>query len=284
MGAYTYESFINELLAVVVLYKKKPSQSISLECIEKQKHANEIQTLLVDNSPEALQEETLKTHYEYIHQPENPGVSRSYNMAAEKAKSMGRKWLLLLDDDSSLPSDYLEQIHETVSQFPCYLVFAPIVSTERGVISPCRYHFHRGSELGKIETGPQTFKGKSLVNSGLVLDVCVFEKTGGYNERIPLDYSDHYFVRQLNKHQIKVVVCKVGFAHQLSAQEQKKNEIEIWRFRFFCRGAIEMIGSARDLLILIPYILAKAIKKTIHHSSLSFLLVALKSMFNKVAR
>ena len=54
----------------------------------------------------------------YLHDPENSGVSRAYNVGALHAKKNQRQWILLLDQDTTLPDTFLERYGDAIEKNP----------------------------------------------------------------------------------------------------------------------------------------------------------------------
>src|SRR5688572_24441325 len=101
------DAFVDEILFVIVLYKKQPAESLAYISIRNATQGSSVQPaiFLYDNSPEA---HTLNVGgIIYRHDPENGGVSKAYNEGFLVARDTEKKWLMLLDQDTAPDADFL---------------------------------------------------------------------------------------------------------------------------------------------------------------------------------
>lgn len=238
---------INNILFVIVLYKvklEKSSSYVSLtECL---KHTGKKGNLYVyDNTPVQQEIDYLNPYWniEYIHDSNNSGISIAYNRAARYAESCDKKWLLFADQDTNFGKYYLKEL---VDKIECNLninIFCPILETKNGVIvSPSRLVFMRGCPIKNLKTGIFPLKNISIINSGLCVSLDAFSKAGGYNENIKLDFSDHYFVSKLSKHNSHFCIVADNIQQDLSTFSDSHVKV-VNRFRFYCNGAKYFLGK-----------------------------------------
>src|ERR1700684_1587567 len=107
----------NQIVAVVVLYKRLPEQSQTINSLAAIFAANpdlldSVQVILFDNSPKPLDEVRLSFPCTYRHAGRNVGTSGAYNYAMEFAEAAGVPWLLLLDQDTTLSAEFLPRMLE----------------------------------------------------------------------------------------------------------------------------------------------------------------------------
>lgn len=135
----------NELSCVLVLYRKTPDQSQALADLrtffrEKAQAGVTLSLLVYDNSPSAAspRPEVWKgVTMTYRHDPRNLGLAVAYNLALQKAVESGRKWLLLLDQDTHLKGDFLDTLLEQLDK-PANAVCALVPKLRQGqtILSP----------------------------------------------------------------------------------------------------------------------------------------------------
>src|SRR5271155_3913520 len=95
------------ILAIVVIYKRSPSESRSLCSLVDVLNANpdlaEYFSLIVyDNSPYRQSfDMDVNVQVMYKHDPTNAGLATAYNFALALAQQKHNEWLLLLDQDTS---------------------------------------------------------------------------------------------------------------------------------------------------------------------------------------
>lgn len=220
------------IMVVVVCY------NVEINKIEYLKKLNDVDVYLYDNSPEP--QKLSNEHWMYTHNPLNPGVSKAYNDAYEKALDMGVTHLLLLDHDTAFSEEILDKYREAARKYGDQYLVAPIIHGNDKVYSPFIEKFIRNRPMPLNEFNymeQYSLKGKSLINSGLLVPMKVFEETGGFCEDIPLDFSDIYFMDQYKKRKDEIVLLKVKLEHKLSGDEGYDEERELKRFRYYCRGA-----------------------------------------------
>lgn len=193
-----------DILAVVVRYKMGLEQSptvVSL-CRTFEKHSKLIESvglLVWDNSPVPLDKPVLPvsvSHFHYRHGcGENLGVSGAYNRALEVAESMDCRWLLLLDQDTTLTEDYLPRLLECcrlLEDSPEIAAIAPLLMEGEKIISPMTLRSNRWKHARPFSR-PFTGVCRNKVfaaNSGTLMRVSSLKKVGGYDENFWLDVSD----------------------------------------------------------------------------------------------
>jgi rhamnosyltransferase len=235
---------INNILAVIVLYKTHYQNSVTFQSMAKAMEGLEakLDIIVYDNSPEHLgcaesfEFGELKIHYK--HDPTNSGVSAAYNYGARFAGNMpAKQWLLLLDQDTSFESAILKKYADAIEQFPEIKLFAPILKLSGGqIFSPCKFVFKRGFRLEEISPGRCSLQHISPVNSGMLINLDAFFKAGGYNERVKLDFSDFQFIERFKKtNPVFYVIDSTGF-QDFSNAETDTEKLNL-RYAFFCDGA-----------------------------------------------
>ena len=204
MDLNSYQSFLDSLLIVLVLYKSDLETSESFQSIETSLKTtnNSVDVFIYDNSPQrldfSLNQYNSKIHY--VWDSSNPGVSKAYNEGFAVAENDGKKWLLILDQDTEFDSDFLIKYHVACTSNPTISLFAPILKLNSGEIySPCTYKFPRTAILKKIDIGITELKSLSLLNSGMLIGANAFKEVGGYDERLKMDFTDFEFIDRYRK-------------------------------------------------------------------------------------
>lgn len=236
------------MLLVVVIYNKRISDLQFLKTYNKSQ-GSVIDIFLYDNSKKAQsipQLEGLNIYYE--HDENNSGVSRAYNRAYLKARELEKNVMLLLDQDTDFKLYYLEKYMNSYARFKNDYLYAPIVcSTDmQKIYSP----FFLNGFVGKVQSF-NSFKFEykydlstmSVINSGLMIPLNLFEKIGGYNEKLKLDFSDVYFIERYKNLNNKIILVDVYLEHSLSGDEGKNFNNEYIRYMHYCNGAKELSTS-----------------------------------------
>jgi len=233
----------NEVLAIVVLYKTAIANSKTITTLTESLAAsdNYLDILIYDNSPfkqdySIPDNNRLRIHY--VHDPSNGGVSKAYNYGASYAKEKtDKKWILLLDQDTSFSPDLISKFDEAYQNNTSLKLFVPILMTTDDIVfSPCKYYFRRGFPLKTVSAGVTFFKNISPVNSGMLIKLDAFFAAGMYNEAIKLDFSDFQFIERFKKVQHHFfVIDSVGY-QDFSNHETDIQKLNL-RYAFFCEGA-----------------------------------------------
>jgi GT2 family glycosyltransferase len=229
---------ITTLLAVIVIYRMQPLDSSTLQTllasVENTSPDNlDLKILVWDNTPGGQDIGELPSGILYESAPHNPGLAQAYNQALKKAEAEGYEWLLTLDQDSSLPVDFLTKIAKfarKLSPDKTIGAIVPQVIANGRNISPFRFL------LGAI---PRWFKygfeGVSddiiiPINSGATLRVTALCQIGGYDPMFPLDVSDIELFHRLHNFGKKVYIAgDILIRHDL-ALLQRDNRMSLDRY------------------------------------------------------
>lgn len=106
-----------EILVVLVLYKCPLSGSASIASLASAFRAQpallrNCHILVWDNSPSPQEITEPPFPFDYRHAGANLGVSGAYNQALKAAEAANCAWMLLLDQDTTIPPDFLPAMLE----------------------------------------------------------------------------------------------------------------------------------------------------------------------------
>ena len=237
---------MNEVLIIIVVYKKK---IIDLSLINDLLGSSQkIDILIYDNSPNKQISPSLKNvNLYYIHDKNNPGVSKGYNTGIDKAKELGKKYILLLDQDTLFSINHLDEYIKLIQIYQEQYIYAPIVAKEDKIYSP----FIEKNFVGQVQYAYNfnynilyNLDNKSVINSGLMIPIKIIDQVGYFNEKIKLDFSDIYFIEKYKKLKKEIVLANTKLTHSLSGDEGKNYDAEIHRFKYYCNGAKEFSKSS----------------------------------------
>jgi len=234
---------INQVIAVIVLYNTLGDDSITLKSLAKCLASKNLTLDIVvyDNraSPSGANGKVniseLNIHYYY--DSSNSGLSKAYNLASRIGIELQKEWILLLDEDTHLPVDSLEKYLKALNHHSQFKLFAPVLKqSDNLILSPCRYFFKRGFPLRIITFGEHIFINKTVLNSGLLINLSSYLNCGGYNELIELDFSDVDFIERFKKSHSAFFVIDLIFTHNFSNKQTDAFVLNS-RFEKFCYGA-----------------------------------------------
>jgi GT2 family glycosyltransferase len=231
------------LLVVIVLHEKKISEINFLEKI-KSSDIN-LDILVYDNS--LLPQGCDGLGLTYYHDSTNPGVSTAYNNAFSYANKKNKS-AVLLDQDTSFEPENIHSYLEMYSKYGEDYIYAPIITDSdfKKIYSPSHMNFFVGKALNidKLNyTVIYNLSQKSVINSGLLVPLSIYDKIGGYNNKIKLDFSDIYFVEKYKEINKNIILINLHIKHSLSGDEGINFVAEMNRFPYYCIGAMELSKS-----------------------------------------
>lgn len=222
------------ILCVVVLYGKRLHESVSYRAARAQAGAcgADVAFYVHDNSPEADPGFVSASGMIYRHCPENKGLSAAYNAAAEYASKNGIRWLLLLDQDTELSDGFLRAYVDAIGSHPDTEVFVPQVLLPDGdFLSPMR---RWKKQRRPLAAGSRYPLGRyAVINSGMCISTRLFLLSGGYNEKVWLDFSDTQFVRRMlragtSRFFLLRCACTQNFSNTEQSRSALKRRYEIY--------------------------------------------------------
>ena len=218
------------VFAIVVLYRILPAESASFLTLLQAAGASSssgvrLHIRVVDNTPGGQDPGPLPPGVEYCASPENPGLSKPYNDAWRAAERGGYRWLLTLDQDTSLPENLLVGFARAVRQYEQVESVAAIVPRilDRGrPISPLRYVGAFLPMVVPAGAGCEVIKHALAVNSAALLRVSALRDIDGYDEAFPLHNSDTGMFLRLDKAGKEVVVAnEIVVSHELAIMDRE---------------------------------------------------------------
>lgn len=207
---------MNQVVIILVLYNEKishtPSYSVLKQAVKEMTH---IHVFFYDNSLHAQTDDLFSfERVTYIHNPENPGLATAYTAAEQYLLAHEADLLLLLDQDTTVPKKYIEQLLtlEVKSEVGAYV---PIIQSRKQQLSPVFVDKKEQKTKGVPLAGVYTERIMAI-NSGTVIPKQVLQKMGPFNPAFPLDFLDHWFFWWLYQEKKKIVVLNYHLEHELS--------------------------------------------------------------------
>lgn len=272
---YTYS--LSSIMGVAVIYNTAIEESDTLITLNKSAFSlgETLDIILYDNSREPQNQKSLELFTNlrstYYHDSTNPGVSKAYNYAAGEAAKMKKDFILLLDQDTRSPEEALERYLEAINAYPKQYLFCPILQTPRGIDSPTKYFFRRGAVWADVKPGIHSLKNRNVLNSGLLVNLQVFQLLGGYNEKIELYYSDFDFANRFRKKYQEMVVINLICFHSVADIEKPDVVSAISRFGHYVKGSYYSIFTYTDYIYLFITVMLRSVKLSFRYRNLKFL-------------
>ncbi len=195
------------IAAVVILYY--PPEIVYNNI---QSYLEEIERLYIfDNSPNIVDKniELLKRNEKvrYITQNKNVGIGVAINIAARKATDEGFNYLLTMDQDSCISTDMINKMMSVAKQY-----------LEAGIITP----LHIVENDVQIIPSQEYEVVPSAMTSGNILNLKIFNKIGGLNEDLFIDYIDHEYCLRLQQNGFSIIRVNTALLyHKVGSLEEK---------------------------------------------------------------
>lgn len=229
--ANSVDQFPVRMLAVIVLYKMQPSESATFRTLRAAISSlpdgqADIRILLYDNTPGGQDIDALSPDILYKEDFKNGGLATAYNYALQIAEEENYDWLLTLDQDTSLPIDFLCKVCHAatfVAPMPTVAAIVPKMSCDGRSVGP--FTFIKYRTLSR--TIPNGFIGIPLqdvyaINSASTIKVSALKAIGGYDPRFNLDFSDLAIYHRLHCQNLQVFVAgDIQVEHEVSGYDLK---------------------------------------------------------------
>lgn len=220
--------------AIIVTYNVRCSDSKTCQSLLKQ-NTHGFDVIVFDNSVRDYgnRDFCVEHGWKFLGGNGNRGLSVAYNAAIDFLKGAGETgWICLLDDDTTLPEDFIHKVTEYVGTRQAIDIWLPILRQNEKIISPCRIqrrnrYFTTVNEC--LDAPPNDLQA---FNSCMTINLSVFSDYR-YDERIFLDGVDHAFLRDMKCKEKKIGVIPIVCEQRFSGGEKVPQSSAITRFRIY---------------------------------------------------
>lgn len=241
------------VLAVVVLFKLRSDESATVRALQSALVSSpslqqSVQVLLFDNSPQPSRPRDLPPYFSYEPSANNSGLAAAYNRGLQLAVAAGYDWLLTLDQDTSLPPDFLRRVISLAAQLNSDLPVAAIVpqlESAGRVLSPNYVGTVRNTPVPSGTAGLNR-KEVFALNSGSLLRVSALQEIGGFSEEFWLDQLDLWLHNRLHRAGKRVYIAgDIHVHHGLSLLDY--DSLSPIRFRNFLEAESHFFDAYKGL-------------------------------------
>ncbi|MBQ3069635.1 MAG: glycosyltransferase [Clostridia bacterium] len=229
------------LYALLVIYNRACEDSPSVMQLAA---SPEARAVIVDNSTEPNRNAAFcaARGFGYISMGGNLGLVKAYNRGLAFLKAhTDATHAVLLDDDTTLPDNFREEMTAAVERHGESDVFLPRVYDEKGLLSPCRIEGLRVSRVDDpSELTRETLTG---INSGMTVALSLFTDYA-YDEGYFLDYIDHAFLRDMKKRDVLFTVTRLTLRQRFAANARGARKAARIRFRIFKKDFRRFCGPS----------------------------------------
>lgn len=203
--------------AIIVTYNPNLSQlsvcvSSLLPQVEK--------IIIVKNSSEKLDfSEFQNEKIIQIQLEKNFGIAYAQNRGIDKSFELGSKWILLSDQDTVFPKNYVSNFEKKIKIFGKNKIYAPTFFNEvKNQKEPVSVSILKSV----IPSGNEAVKVFHAISSGMIFYKEVFQKIGGMKDVLFIDYVDFEFCWRAKKFGIETLCFPdTEINHQLGDSYKK---------------------------------------------------------------
>lgn len=288
-----------DIYVVIVLFNQGAADSAAVTAFTEAlavdaRLASQFRLLLYDNSPEA---QSIPPTYEYHHDPTNEGLAAAYNYALGRAAAEQCGWLLLLDQDTQVTRDYLEEVVALTGELSGnsrVSAIVPKLKSDKGIKSPTldflewlrrQAQFPRRRALfATTETYGLQEEQFSAFNSASVVRVESLQKIGGFPKAFWLDFLDVAVFNALHASGTRLFVMHSTLAHELSLDTKRFYERagSLARYQNFLGAMVRFVrgyGRSSDLWLARFWLFKNAIVLLRTSKDRRFSMASLKQAF-----
>lgn len=221
----------------VVLYRRAPMEAETIRSILRGADDLSSVTLYIrDNSPtpQETPEDVAKLsaafgHYIYSWDGENRSLSAVYNEAALRVST---DLFVVLDDDTSLPDDFLAETVRSAAGNPDIDLFLPVVISDERIVSPGGYRFVKGYHWKTERRGRLPARNLVAIASGMAIRRNYLrEYNPAFDEGLAFYGIDTRFLLDHARHRAEVFVTECTLQHDSALETEKDAERLLHRFR-----------------------------------------------------
>ena len=267
---------------IIVLYRCTLEESQAFNTLQEQlKGVDMDYELIIFNNDNRQQIDDSR--YVVVNSEENKKLAYAYNYALKRAVENGYKWLLLLDQDTSVPKGYFNRLQDFLkSGYPEKLAaVVPVLKSGDVVLSPkvVSSRLRIESEAKPNEYG----RWITAINSMSLMNVGFFDSIGGFSSKYELDMLDRWSYNQIMKLNRLVYVLDVNSNHELSFLDFEKN-VTPERYSDFMKMENRFSTDEMDLLYLVFYkvkLFLKGLKQFVKYKNKEYSKITFSYIFKK---
>ena len=186
--------------AVVVTYHPEPTVFEHLTAFRSQADG----LVVVDNGSkleeiESLRRESERTGFRLIENGENRGIAAALNTGIRWAIERSYEWVVLFDQDSTIPEGYLDALFASVESETDPEMIAIVAPQYRDPLQDGLYRSRCSAQDGTP---------LEIMTTGSMLPTWIFERCGWFEEALFIDQVDHEFCFRVRELGYRPLVCE----------------------------------------------------------------------------
>lgn len=207
-----------KFMALIVVYGESPLENSSIETLMKNNFDKDRLRIIVwDNSitSEINSNNITDSNIIYKWTPENIGLSEIYNRVIKDYLDHD-EYLILLDQDSVLPIDFLEIAESAINENSDIDLFLPGVKANGRIVSPLYYCLGWGRYWKKMRHGRVRSGFVGAINSGMIISSRYLYGKKVYDENLRFYGTDTQFMLDYSEARKHLCVLNTILQHDLS--------------------------------------------------------------------
>jgi GT2 family glycosyltransferase len=240
-----------KICLAIVLYQCPEHESETMRCVQMHRSLIEknFSILVFDNTPMLTPQEQVAWYGSKITNGANCGLAYCYNLAINRCKIGKVEYLALLDQDTTLGEEYLNELQQKAESSVDVILPRVISSATGKLISPLKKQFFLTKEFPN-STLPRLDYRQSI-NSGTAVKISLIHDFGGYDERFWLDGLDRWFDIVCYRRGVYWVQMESFVHHSLSSDES----VSEFRFSNIVQSELLLWQEFYDLYLKVAYVL-----------------------------
>jgi GT2 family glycosyltransferase len=265
---------------VIVFYKCTLDKSAAFRSLDKQISNNLYKLVLFNNDVSTVISHNV---FEVVNSKENVMLAGAYNYALELSRNNNSEWILLVDQDSEIPSDYLIQLENDMKNIDSDVVaIVPRLISSNRILSPKLLN----PFLWTLKDIPNNniysncrivgFNSMCLINVKFLVDI------GGFSYDYPLDMLDHWYFEKIYKSGKKIYVNNCQILHSLSVDNYEKN-VSLERHFNFLSSEVRFANELGKLYLYLfkMKLVLRVIKQLLKYRNKSYAFMTFKFIFKR---
>lgn len=187
--------------------------------------------ILIDNNSSNIEEikNLIKDEkrVDLIRNNQNMGIAIALNQILERANKEGYEWALTLDQDTICPHNIISEYELNINSYPDIGIICPYIID---------INISNGDEYKLVENKDPEFIER-CITSGSLTNVKIWEKIGGFDNEMFIDYVDFEYCKRLEINNYKILLInKVAIFHEVG----KSSLVKVFNKQFSINNHSEL--------------------------------------------
>ncbi len=192
----------------------------------------------------------------------NVGLSKAFNFSIKTAENNGYKYVILLDQDTYFPQ---QELYKLLKDYEFIKKIKPVgaIGPSKSELSHTFYDFLFDGrfEWRNFYNGADVFEVHDLINSGMLIEISVFNLIGGFDENVFLDNSDRSLSLRLRLKDLRLFISRNALiSHNIGEKLASDLMIKIYyrdpKREYFVKDLMNLLfvayqNSIEDLLLIL---------------------------------